>query len=46
MRLPDPLLVFSILDWTARYANRQSGQVESLMYVGSTPTLVTGIFDF
>lgn len=24
-----------------RYANRQSGEVESLVFVGSTPTLVT-----
>jgi membrane peptidoglycan carboxypeptidase len=31
----------SPLDGTTGYANRNSGQVESLMFVGSTPTLVT-----
>lgn len=35
VRLPDPLLTLT------RYANRQSGEVESLVFVGSSPTLVT-----
>ena len=30
--------------FTTEYANRQSGQVESLMFVGSTPTSVMAIF--
>jgi membrane peptidoglycan carboxypeptidase len=36
VRLPPSPLV-----GTTGYANRNSGQVESLMFVGSTPTLVT-----
>ncbi len=35
MQLPDPPL-------TTGYANWHSGEVESLVPVGSTPTLVTG----
>lgn len=35
VQLPDPLLL------ATEYANRQSGQVEGLVFVGSTPTSVT-----
>ncbi len=44
MRLPDPLLVWKVTE--ARYANRQSGQVENLVLVGSIPTLATATVDF
>ena len=46
MRLPDPLLVWRENVSEARYANRQSGQVESLVCVGSIPTLANEEIDF